>query len=440
MSLLIETERGARKIYFPGQLISGHVDYKLIKQRRIRHATISFRGKITTLHAESRKGTSGATHGPRRRTEEVLRLFDYKIKLFEGPYDVPAQRFRWPFEFEIPTHVDVSRTENRNPGFIPDGRSGLPPSFEFDTATFSYSAGARVKYKVAVIVESAGLFSNDELELPIVIRRMAAPNVIPDLYLTQREILPSIYWTSRDLRPQAHTIKQKFRHVFTSDPELQTPGIAFRAFVTLPHSITPYQTWPLDFSIEHFKKGPNDPDAPNLILNSVRLALYSKTELTAARAGPIISGDRYAQGGTFEADRLIMLKQVELPLNNTSVRIAENVKLADWAESGFLGGFMTYTIRHTHKLRVEVLIMHRETRHSFNLKTDVPIRILDPTYIELGVDPPLGPPPDAAVTREIVDDPDLPRYEDDIMPPSMLAVATEDEAALFQRHMALSNA
>lgn len=436
MSLRIETDRGARDIYFPGQTISGNVEYKLPKQRRIHHVTISFRGKITTVHAESRKGTSGATHGPRRRTEEVLRLFDYKIKLFEGPYDVPPQTFRWPFEFEIPTHVDVRRTENRNPGFINDGSSALPPSFEFDTATFSYSAAARIKYKLIVIVDSAGLFNNDEVELPIVIRRMAAPNIFSDLHMTRREILPPIYWTSRDLRLQAHTMKQKFRHVFSSDPELQTPGIAFRAFITIPQSVTAYQSWPLDLSIDHFKRGPNDPESPNLILNSVRLALYSKTELTAARTGPIVSGDRYAQGGTFEAEKQLMLKQVDLPLNNTPVRIAENVKLADWAKGGFLGGFMTYTIRHTHKLRVEVLINHKETRHLFQLKMDVPIRVQDATYTELGIEPPLGPPPDAAVTREIVDDPDLPRYEDDVMPPSMLHVETQDETEAFQRLLA----
>ncbi|KAK6373114.1 hypothetical protein LTR64_005035 [Lithohypha guttulata] len=426
MSLEIHLEHGQHHTYYPGQTIRGYVNYTISKQRRIKTASLSFRGKITTTHAESRRGPSGNTHGPRMRTEEILRLFDFSEQLFQGPYDVPPQKFNWPFEFDIPTHVEIRRANSRGSGFVHGGRDRLPPSFDFDAATYNYHASARIKYKLAVFVDNGGFFRNDELELPITIRRAAMvrpPSIVQNRL---REFLPPPCWTNRSFRPESHTLRQKFKHVFTNDPELRTPCIAFQAFVSLPVAMTAEQGFPVDFSIKHIRITKDDPESPALTLDSIRLSLWSHTQLITARAGSPLPGDRYAEGGEFVADQVLYFEPVKLPLDATPVKVAQDIKLMDWRGAGsvhLLSSFLIVTVRHVHRLRVEAIVRHEETSHQFQMKVEVPCRILDPSARDLGLDELLYRSVEAEFDGLEAVDMELPRYEDDVRPPATFSVA-----------------
>jgi len=360
MSLRLELENHEPQgYYYPGQEIRGNVIFQLPKQRKIASASITFRGKIDTEHIESRRSTAGNTHGPRARAHEVMRLFEYSHSLFQGPFDVPPQTFSWPFTFTIPKHVEQRRIGNKSPGFIPDGIAPLPPSFTWEDHTFTHDARARIKYKLVAYVDSGGLFKNEETELAVPIYRYTrVPPPIPQIL--KHEFFPSQCWSSRDLRNQPHTLKQKLKHITSSDPELKTPCIAFKAYVHFPLQLAPHQKTAIAFSILHHRVTPNDPESPDLVLDALRLNLKSHTAMTAARSGfgPSFSlmGDRYCEGRNPEAGKTLSFAPARLSLTGEEVYLSNDVCLADWRQGGlpYMGDFETYTIKSAHVMKVEV--------------------------------------------------------------------------------------
>lgn len=422
MSIQILPEHGQRHVYFPGQTLRGQVIYTTTKQKRINSATLSFRGKIATEYVESRTRTGGNTHGPRKRSEEVIRLFEFGETLFQGPYDVSPRTFTWAFEFVIPTQVEAKRIGNTKPGFISDGVSPTPPTFDFHNSGFSHDALARIKYKLVVVVDCAGLFRNDDLELEIHVARVAS-GYVPRLQLKRVEFTPTPQWSSRDLRQESHTLKQKLKHAFSDDPELKTPCITFRAYVHMPQIVSAAQAFEVGFSIKHFQVSQKDPEAPTLILDSLKFALRSHTVLMTAPSGVIsLSGDRIAEAVDHEAEHHLRFKPIELPLDETKVPVAGGVKLADWMGGnvfGFVGDFSTYTIIQDHRMKVEAIVRHSESKHQFQMKLEIPFRLLDPHGRDVGFVPPVIPCLQAVTRAESSKDPDLPGYDDDVRPPAL---------------------
>lgn len=420
MSLLIEPEHGQQHIYFPGQTLRGHVIYTTTKQRKIHRASISFRGKIETEYSEGRRGMAGNTHGPRKHEEEVIRLFDFNQVLFQGPYDVPPQTFSWPFEFEVPTYIESQRAPNLSAKFIPNGTSLIPPTFTAYAAHIGYEAHAKIKYKLAVVVDKGGLFGCEDLELPITILRVAQNPPPMKSQLVLREFLPIQQWSSRDLAQDNHTVKQKFKRVFSDDPELKAPSIAFRAFVHFPLAVSASQQFLMAFSIKHRKVGINDPESPMLVLQSLKASLRSGTTMYA-------KGVR-CQAVTPIVDHVYKFKPCELPLDGSEVYIGDSQRLADWRSDvlKFSGDFETYTVERQHSLRIEAVVRHPETKHQFYVKGEFPLEVLDPHPDELGIDMSESSADQAGSSssrrRDTADD-ELPGYYDDTRPPAAVLEA-----------------
>ncbi|KAK5941277.1 hypothetical protein PMZ80_006555 [Knufia obscura] len=426
MSLSIELEEhDGRKHFYLGEAIRGRVVFKLPKQRKIAFASITFRGKIDTEYVESRRGKAGSTHGPRVRAHEVLRLFEYTENLFRGPFDVPPQTFSWPFTFTIPTHVEHARVGNRSPGFIPDGISPLPPTLSWEDFTFTHDARARIKYKLVAHIDSGGLFKNEDIELSIPISRFST---VPPPYpqLVKHEFIPSPCWSSRELRDQPHSLKQKFRHLTSNDPELKTPCIAFKAWVHFPLQLAPDQKTAIAFSIQHHRVTPNDPEAPELVLDALRLSLYSRTAMTAANtafgSSFSLTGDRYCQGSQHEAGTTISFKPTRLDLEGKEVYLSDSICLADWTASphmSFMGDFETYTIMRGHRIRVEADVRHPATGHVFQLRTEIRFEVLDEYMPELASGMAIPRADGGTVTRYEDIDNELPAYHEDVRPPEV---------------------
>lgn len=425
MSLKIELEHGQQHIYFPGQHVRGVLKYVVWKQKNIHTASIVFRGKVETEYVEGRRGTAGNTHGPRKRAQEIHRLFEYNQQLFKGPFDVPPQTFNWPFDFTIPTHVESRRVRNTTPGFIPDGWSTTPPTFAFSDSTFGHNAYAKVRYKLVALVTGGGLTGNDNLELPVTISRLAIDRP-PSPRLFINKILPSAIWSSRLLRQDNHSLKQKFKHAFSDDPNLRTPCIAFRANVHFPKSISASQKFRIAFSIVHINITPNDPLNPELLLVSLRISSKTRTDIVAAAGGISLSGDRYAKSTNHETDRFVKLKPTRLPLDGTAVALDQEQCLADWKSEGalaWLPDFATYTIRYSHIIKMYAIVSHPQTNHQFELKTEFPFEVLEPHASELSGVSGIAIEPEYRSDAMELEENDLPRYEDDVRPPMLEAPA-----------------
>ncbi len=437
MSLHIElNDHDQRKLYYLGQELRGNVTFQLLKQRKITFASITFRGKIDTEYVESRRSTAGNTHGPRSRAHEVIRLFEYTHNLFRGPFDVPPQTFSWPFTFTIPTHINHRRVGNKSPGFVSDGISPLPPSVDWEDHTFVHDARARIKYKLVAHIDSAGLFKNEDTEVLITIARFSTLPP-PKPQLVKHEFFPSQCWSSRELRDQPQTLRQKFKHITSNDPELKTPCIAFKAWIHFPLQLAPAQKTAIAFSVFHHRITSNDPEAPDLVLEGLRLTLKSHTAMTAARSAfsPSLSGDRYCEGSNHEASHVVKFDPVQLPLDGTEVQLgADNsICLADWRQHNLMpltGVFETYTVKRGHRMKVEAHVRHPASGHVFQLRTEFRFEVLD-VYLPgmaWGGETSGSVGEAGQVTRSEDFDDELPAYSEDVRPPDIDTGSGESNA------------
>ncbi|RMZ79629.1 hypothetical protein DV737_g3323, partial [Chaetothyriales sp. CBS 132003] len=403
--------------YHPGDHISGRVIAIFHKQQRVSIAQICFRGKIQTEHWQTRG--AGNTRS-REHRKEVIRLFEFNQTLFRGPYDIQPQSLEWPFAFTIPTHVDYRRTGNTGPGFIEDGTSPLPSTFFWDSKSFSRDARAYIKYKLVATIKSGGIFKNHELELPILITRFSQ-SPPPPPQISTHEYYPSPRWSSRALRAQGHTLKQKFRHITSNDPELQTPCISFKAYVYFPTILSPQQHTSIAFSIKPLRITPNDPEAPKLILDTLSLTLKSHTAMVASGS----SRDRFAEDTKYEAGHNVVFNPVILPLDGAEVKLHDHICLARWRpRDRWSGDFSTYTIRRDYQMKADAVVRHIGTGHVFSLSTEIPLCVLDRHPEQRYDRPPPGGNDGVGVVRsgdgwygdEELDQP--PAYNADVRPPN----------------------
>ncbi|RMZ87621.1 hypothetical protein DV736_g5152, partial [Chaetothyriales sp. CBS 134916] len=272
----------------------------------------------------------------------------------------------------------------------------LPPSFFWESNTVSHNARAYIKYKLVARVDSGALFKNHKLELAILVTRFS-PDPLSRPQILTHEYRPSPQWSSSALRVQSHTLKQKFRRMTSNQPELKTACIAFRAYVFFPARLSLQQHAPIAFSIKPFRITPNDPEAPQLCLDSLALTLKSHTAMVAS-ASSRRSTDRFAESKELETSRIIRFNRVVLPLDGTKVMLRDDVCLAKWRPGeGWIGSFSTYTITRDYGMEVDAVVRHTETGHVFSLKTEFPFCVLDP-HLEGRPD---GPSPWASIKHLI---------------------------------------
>lgn len=408
---------------YPGQELRGNVVFQLSKQRKITTASITFRGKIDTEHVESRRGAAGVSHGPRSHSQEVIRLFEDSHILFQGPFDVPPQTFSWPFAITIPTYVEHRRRGNTSPGFIPDGVSTLPPSIDWSDIAITHDAKGRIKYKLVARIESGGLFNNEDVEVPITILSFATvpppkPQLLTHQFSHQR-------WPSRELRGQPHTLRQKFKHITSKDPELKTPCIAFDAWVHFPLQLALHQKTAIAFSTQHHRVTPNDPEAPDLILHSLRLDLKSITSIKVVRNRMSVAlnlPDRHCTGRADLASHSITFPPTHLDLNGKDTCISSDICLADWWQDKnhskpVVGDFDTYTVSRRHLMNIKADVRHPPTGHVFHMTTEFRFELLDEYMPAMAQSMEVSAVSRGQTTRHKDIDPELPAYHEDVRPP-----------------------
>lgn len=415
--------------YHPGQILSGTLTYNLSKQRTLNSITLTLRGKLEGNYVEIRTNSSLAlTQGPRRPMKEVIRLFEDTRMLFNGPYDVPAQKFEWPFEFHIPPFVEHRRSDEkgRSKGFINDGWGELPPSFDWIDRTMIHDASIKIRYKLVASVQSGGLFGNEEREWPITIRRVSILPV-PGLRSQPAEFGSGVSWKSHKLRVEGEKLgmRQRLKSVVSDDPALKMPGINFRAWVHMPRCFSATQKFDVGFGILYNKVEENDPEKPILLLENVRLILKSRTQMTIKRGefvGMTITGDRKCEGWQVVADHMVKFgvgKDQILPLDGESVHVGE-MCVGDWKNregAVLLGNFVTWTVKYGYWLAVEASVRHKDTGKVFTLDTGFSVELRDTYAPELS----------GKAGRANGNEDELPQYGDDVRPPDAMEDFDEEE-------------
>lgn len=425
-ALRIQLGRPSSSVYLPGQRLAGKVVYVAKGQQTLKDVTISFKGKIDTRFRENHN----------RHTESIL-LFHLSEQLFKGPFNVQPQTFEWEFDFLVPTHIRYDRAQGGlNQHVIVGGVSRTPPTFYHEHTQFDHSASAEIKYKLVAEAQVGGLFRDQSAQVPVSIRRVR-DTPPPLITVSKHTIVPSPCWSNRDLGLRKHSLKERLQSTISNDPNLKSACIAFDTHVHMPHMLAVTQATPVGVSIQHKTITPNDPQNPILELVGLELAIRADTRLVVSRES--LWGNIYSDYSELQQSHVLNFDPRPLPLDGEIVFVVDNMKLADW--TGGLGkwpyipNFRTYTVSLEHRMRVDILIRHAESKHVFKVRTEFPFAILDP------YEPNVSGVEENRVYRSTYMsevDPDLPAYEDDVAPPGMSDVHDSHPPIILQENSLVS--
>ena len=363
LQVVLDQPDGKQHVYHAGENVSGKVVYKVVVQEEIDNVSVLFKGNLLTAI------TTGSSDSRHRHVEKIT-LFRTQQVLFRGPYKLGAQVMEWPFEFRFPKTCSYKREG----ALIADEEASLPPTFR--TSKRGGSAHeAVVEYKLKFHVNQGSFTRHQEQILPLRLEHLA-PMPHPAPVLRERPFNYEI-WSSRSLRAEKHTFKQSLTHVFSSNPELATPNIRFRASIHIPQALSRTQVVPLLFSLKHEKTGPTDPMHPTLELRNLSLELRATNNWISGKT--LLSGNR-EQSSKDEIGRKYYssLRKI-LPLDGTEVVVDEAF---DMSKFPMLAGgttpadFKTWTIDHKHQIKAVAQIVHVESNHLFETKISFPFQVL----------------------------------------------------------------
>ncbi|PNS19350.1 hypothetical protein CAC42_2527 [Sphaceloma murrayae] len=360
-------------VFAPGELVSGKVIFQIkAMPEKIDSVQVVFRGKTTTRIVRG--------SGDSRRTyKEDIYLFKESIQLFRGPFTIQPQTMEWPFSVRFPTACQWDRKKHSDhPSFAPPVEIPLPPSF----SKFQGSDHATVDYLLKVKVNEGSFTRSQEQIVPLQFSPLSpVPNADPELRLAN---LGLSHWSSRELRETSHTLKQKMRHVFTSDPSLKTPAIAFKTALGIPSVVCPGQIAPLAVSIQFTHSGnPVDPENPTLVLEQMRIALKYNTLF---RAKSTFSDVQEEASG--EEASVTYSPHAALPLDGRTIHPVPDFGIESFRQTSlikpFASDFISWTINHSHYLKAVLWIRHRESNHLFEVKSERLPFAFHPMHASLG--------------------------------------------------------
>ena len=404
----------------PGDIIRGTVIYDLPRQRTIRCATIEFKGTVETEYIPVQQNNIALVANPRRPSHEKTILVTERVTLFEGPYSVPTQVFRWPFQFEIPGKCAPPEwVKVKLP--LDDGGElrevDLPPSYAWNGQEITHQAKAVISYKLKVKVERDGLLNNDEKKQVITIRQQAQR--LTDLPLKPTGYdFPPVSWSSGKLRPAERrlSLKDRMKSSFSSDPALKSPTLSFQARVYMPNALHASQRFPISVSVSHQKTTNLDPDDPTIILQELKLTLRTHTWIAISTSG-FLQRPVAPRGDEILAEHQVHLAhQDPLPLGGALTEVANGLCIGDWWNGDNPGGppgdFLTWVVQLRHKMAVEVVLKHVESDKNFRMLALFPLKLLNPPRDSTEAGTSAG-----MAGFDYKDEEELPGYGDDSRPP-----------------------
>ncbi|KAI4719904.1 hypothetical protein E4T48_03912 [Aureobasidium sp. EXF-10727] len=358
--------QGLLGTFVPGQTISGKVIYTPRAQVDINHVIIICKGICFTEITERSGNTT--SHYP-----EKIILFRNLDTIFRGPHTIPAGTYEWPFSFQLPVKVDYHRKSHKRDGQFLMGEQGLPPSFKLSSENFSNPPEAKVTYKLKVKINPGNFIHGTKRakELPVwsLSPTPLKPPVPLDMYVEGNG-----RFKSNSLRPTQHTFKEKMRHAFTSDSSLKTPEINISVSFKMPRCVSATQYMPLELSCKYTKRGQNDPESPDLILNGCTFSL--KTYVNVRASGTL--SEHHDDGRETVLSHSLRGNNTLLPHDGSFVPISDPIRLADMTPHvhRLVPTFKTWIISTCYKMVVKIRIRHAQTGHVWKFESKFPFEVL----------------------------------------------------------------
>ncbi|OCK85945.1 hypothetical protein K432DRAFT_255633, partial [Lepidopterella palustris CBS 459.81] len=356
-----------RRVYRPGDKVTGKVYFVAEKQEHIKSLKLNFAGVcITTTSRQCYvAGNDGddSVSSSRRTYKAEAPLFNYEKVLMSG-FTVAANKCSWSFEFTFPelTQARHSRWVHGS-NYMKDIHQ-LPPSFHIYTN--EPGGEAMIKYYIEAKLTRAGSKPNKASTHTLLFNNSARQS-LPEPRLRSHQLAQQT-WKSTNLRLEKHTLTQKISHVITRNPELRTPCIRLVPTLHCPETVTPGQRIPLSLSLKQIRRSPVDPESPRCTLDRLTVTISTYTRA--------ICGGLACQPQDIVAKHRTCISRcdINLPitLDDTSVDLTHNFRLDDNAES--IPAFKTYTISRSYILTAEICIICHG-KH-FQISSSTPLGIL----------------------------------------------------------------
>lgn len=394
ISIILESNSSRnRPAYFvPGQTISGRVELTVHDRKDVDAINIVLQGKCFTDMVTTY--SNGQTTQQYHHIEGIP-LFHHSDTLFRGPYTMQSTELSFPFRLTLPKYSNyVGRERKLSPDTkgSPQVPQPLPPS------VFIYNLDAsRVSYSLVATLNPASLLRSHSKEMPIYVTP-ASSQPLPTP--VSRPIKVDVQsWKSRSLYLQRHTLTQKMAHIFTSNSTLKRPSITFCPKAYMPSSASIDQYLPLAVSIRLRAGSSADPENPTLILMTATLRLKQYNYILASHHCNF--GKAVVLKVDINVNRKLPLDGTPIELSSaqgTSVKGASALSSLSWANvTNILGSpygpypppsFSTYTIKHSYKMSMVVVLQHPKNLHKLKFKAKTDFKLLPPFMGDAGA---IGP-------------------------------------------------
>ena len=347
--------------FCPGDRVRGKAICMLPPGKQAKDICIIFKGKVDTAIVVS-NGTSRTTH--RHQVELFREVIPIQLgNAIDGTSEWPSNE--WPFEFIFPLTC-FHQCKSDNAPYVLSGDALLPPSFD-SRSIRSSSDRATVEYSVKLKINSNSIFHKKEAKQVLFLRQPS--NVAWEPLF--RPLTSFFHWSSSSLREEQHSFKQKLQHIFASDPSLATPCIDFGLTLLAPTRIAINQASSLTCSIM-WQRGPTDP-IPTLVLHTLTIEIRSQTRFRIPRTS------RWDLTSSVQATHppFQHTTAVQLPLDGSSVVVWSPFILQASPQETLIPDFTTWTVAHRHFIRATMIVIHKESGHTFKHSTSYdPLEIL----------------------------------------------------------------
>ena len=271
-----------RRVWHPGDTVTGHVVLDATDQVDVERISISFEGRAKS-RVQRRQGDHHHTY------RGLVILFKFSQKLFQGPFTLKPGSMQWPFEFQIPeSRPQMSRVIAGDvfqyPSF-PKGRFNngpsqpLPPSMDSENTGFGSPRSCYINYRLTANLSVTGSFKTGReficgLQLRPY-REIANPEI------SYARSLHGFDIRTLHLIPEATTrslnFKERMKTVFSPS---SLPTSLFSIALELPRSAIAGQPMHgVRLFLEHDLQHSTAPELPLVYLKKFTLTLQQRTSI-----------------------------------------------------------------------------------------------------------------------------------------------------------------
>jgi hypothetical protein len=336
-----------RRLFNPGEQVTGIVRLILQKETEISHIEVGFRGKCKTW--------CGSGNSPRTCR---IQMFNFIKTVLNGPLMVPSGTHDYPFTFVFPktfTFRGSWYAGDSSPFTNHQGTHMLPPSCADLSET---RGGYSINYKIRARIPRSILPAwKDKVTLNLATYR-AEEFPDPSPVTRQANKLESLKFKIDDSQiPRPLSTRDSLKTVFHAPQSIGIGTVSFSLKVKAPTSIVIGKQYPLDMTLT--TKGPTGVEVvPGFELKYFSLNLKSMTSFRV----PAFNSDVEA---ILEAHTSINFKDVDVTLVPNTPK--QFINMFAWKDQRLAPTFTSTAVRRYYWLELRTKIVCMGESHIFQL-------------------------------------------------------------------------